>query len=109
MMNREKSKYASNPRTCQPTDRQLAPLGVIICRLWSSARRVGCGQAASRQFPGNVVLDCRYSLSGNINGNFPIRRPEPEFEPMTQLLRASYMRWLEPVLWIMGWGRGARF
>jgi hypothetical protein len=44
VMNKEKSKYASNPRACQPTDRQLVPLR----SLFADCEVVCGGSAAGR-------------------------------------------------------------
>jgi hypothetical protein len=67
----EKSKYDSNPGPINLQTGNWYPWGHYSQMVWSSTQRVGCGQAASKQFPGNVVLDCRYSPAGNINGQSP--------------------------------------
>lgn len=65
----EKSKYDSNPQPSDPVNRNV--WGHYSQMVWSSTQRVGCGQAASTLYPGNALLVCRYSPSGNVEGKYP--------------------------------------
>ncbi|MGH3871870.1 MAG: CAP domain-containing protein [Pseudonocardiaceae bacterium] len=62
----EKGDYDRNPGPVSP---QTASHYTQM--VWSSTQRVGCGQAASTRFSGNIVLTCRYSPPGNLIGEAP--------------------------------------
>jgi hypothetical protein len=71
----EKSTYDSNPGPVNLQTGNWSLWGHYSQMVWSSTQRVGCGQAASTQFPGNVVLACRYSPPGNFEGQLPYPPP----------------------------------
>lgn len=67
----EKSEYDRNPGPVSSLTGNWQIWGHYSQMVWSSTQRVGCGQAASAQFAGNVVLNCRYSPPGNFEGQLP--------------------------------------
>jgi uncharacterized protein YkwD len=67
----EKSKYDRNPEPVNLKTENWRPWGHYSQMVWSSTQWVGCGQAASSGFPGNILLVCRYSPPGNFDGQYP--------------------------------------
>ncbi|HEV7450008.1 MAG TPA: CAP domain-containing protein [Pseudonocardiaceae bacterium] len=67
----EKSLYDRKPEPVNHQTGNWRPWGHYSQMVWSSTQRVGCGQAVSTGFPGNILLVCRYSPPGNYDNEYP--------------------------------------